>query len=70
MIRSIFRVAEFALGHDSYLLETEWPLYVFDIVLMWVMMVVFIARYPGYPSLFHRLSKRGDKRGTQLDDMS
>jgi hypothetical protein len=70
MIRSIFRVAEFALGHDSYLLETEWPLYVFDIVLMWVMMVIFIVRYPGYPSLFHRLSKRGDKRGTQLDDMS
>lgn len=72
MIRSIFRVVEFIMGHDSYLLRHEWPLYVFDIVLMLIMMIIFVIRYPGYPSLLRRFSKskQHDKRGTQLDEMS
>jgi hypothetical protein len=47
MIRSVFRVAEFVMGNDGYLLKHEWTLYVFDAVLMWIVMVVFACDYPG-----------------------
>ncbi|KAL4881165.1 RTA-like protein [Aspergillus karnatakaensis] len=46
MVRSVFRVVEFVMGNDGYLLQHEWPLYVFDAVLMVLVMVVFGARYP------------------------
>jgi hypothetical protein len=45
-IRNIFRLVEFITGHDSYLFENEWPVYVFDGVLMLVVMVVFYIWYP------------------------
>ncbi|KAH8431801.1 RTA1 domain-containing protein [Aspergillus melleus] len=47
MVRSIFRVAEFAMGYEGYLLSHEWTLYVFDALLMWIVMVLFGYRYPG-----------------------
>ncbi|KAI0385243.1 RTA1 like protein [Hypomontagnella monticulosa] len=46
MIRSIFRVVEFAAGQDGYLLKNEWTVYVFDSVLMFIVMVVFFWWYP------------------------
>jgi hypothetical protein len=45
-IRNIFRLVEFIAGHDSYLFLNEWPVYVFDGVLMLVVMVVFYVWYP------------------------
>ncbi|KJR84043.1 RTA1 domain protein [Sporothrix schenckii 1099-18] len=47
MVRSIFRVVEFAMGQDGYPLSHEWTLYVFDTVPMFVVMVVFYIWYPG-----------------------
>ncbi|PLB45131.1 RTA1 like protein [Aspergillus steynii IBT 23096] len=47
MVRSIFRVVEFIMGHDGYLLSHEWTLYIFDALLMWIAMVLFGYRYPG-----------------------
>ncbi|KAH7126449.1 RTA1 like protein-domain-containing protein [Dactylonectria estremocensis] len=46
MVRSTFRVVEFIMGHDGYLLAHEWPLYVFDSVLMFAVMVIFFSQYP------------------------
>ncbi len=46
MIRNIFRVAEYAGGRDGALLRVEWPIYVFDALLMALTMIVF---YWGYP---------------------
>ncbi|KAK4160836.1 RTA1 like protein-domain-containing protein [Cladorrhinum sp. PSN259] len=46
MVRSLFRVAEFAMGQDGYLLANEWPLYVFDSVLMLGVMVAFYLWHP------------------------
>ncbi|KAF4550955.1 RTA1-like protein 5 [Elsinoe fawcettii] len=40
MLRSIFRLIEYAQGQDGYLLSVEWPLYVFDAVPMVLVMVV------------------------------
>ncbi|KAI2766214.1 hypothetical protein DTO012A8_8563 [Penicillium roqueforti] len=46
MVRSIFRVAEYIMGNDGYLLQNEWPAYVFDATLMWIVMVTFGVRFP------------------------
>ncbi|KAH6896812.1 RTA1 like protein [Thelonectria olida] len=46
MVRSVFRVVEFIMGHDGYLLQHEWPLYLFDCVLMFAVMVIFFVRTP------------------------
>lgn len=45
-VRNIFRLVEFIAGHDSYLFKNEWPVYVFDGVLMLITMVVFFIWYP------------------------
>ncbi|KAH7384642.1 Rta1 protein [Pyrenochaeta sp. MPI-SDFR-AT-0127] len=46
MVRSIFRVIEYAMGKDGYLLRHEWTLYIFDAVLMFCVMVVYYLWYP------------------------
>jgi hypothetical protein len=46
MLRNIFRVVEYVGGQDGYLLSTEWPIYVFDGVLMLFTMSWFYFRYP------------------------
>ncbi|KAB5522893.1 RTA-like protein [Coniochaeta sp. 2T2.1] len=46
MVRNIFRVVEYVGGNDGYLLSTEWPIYVFDGVLMLATMSWFFWRYP------------------------
>ncbi|KAI3001805.1 hypothetical protein CBS147346_6208 [Aspergillus niger] len=47
LVRSIYRVVEYAMGYNGYLLTNEWPLYVFDSVLMWLVMAIWATRYPG-----------------------
>ena len=47
MARSVFRVIEYAMGADGYLLAHEWPLYVFDATLMLLTVGVFVWWYPG-----------------------
>ena len=48
MIRSLFRVVEFAMGNDGYILQHEWTMYIFDSVLMFAVMVVYYLWYPTY----------------------
>ncbi len=50
MARSVFRVVEFILGNDGYLLSTEWPNYVFDAVPMLFAMVIFWRWWPSMVS--------------------
>jgi len=45
-IRNIFRLVEFIAGHDGYLNSNEWPVYVFDGVLMLLVMTSFYIWYP------------------------
>jgi hypothetical protein len=47
MIRSVFRVIEYAMGQDGYLLSSEWPMYIFDSLLMFAVMVIWGVWYPG-----------------------
>jgi hypothetical protein len=46
MVRSIFRVAQYLMGVDSFLLGNELYLYVFDAALMFVAMVLFNYWHP------------------------
>jgi hypothetical protein len=46
MVRNIFRVIEYAMGQNGYLLTNEWCVYVFDGTLMFFTMVLFAAWYP------------------------
>ncbi|OTB07146.1 hypothetical protein M426DRAFT_83954 [Hypoxylon sp. CI-4A] len=45
-VRSIFRVIEYAMGQDGYLLKHEWTLYVFDAALMLGVVVAFAYQFP------------------------
>ncbi|KAJ4361238.1 hypothetical protein N0V95_002056 [Ascochyta clinopodiicola] len=47
MIRSIFRVVEYIMGHDGYPLRNEWTLYVFDALLMFWVVASFAWKFPG-----------------------
>lgn len=47
MIRSIFRVVECIRGYNSYINRREYLLYMFDALLMFLVMVGFLVEYPG-----------------------
>ncbi|KAF9694699.1 hypothetical protein EKO04_007514 [Ascochyta lentis] len=46
-VRNVFRVAEYAMGEDGYLLAHEWPIYIFDALLMAVSLVICTTWYVG-----------------------
>jgi hypothetical protein len=61
MVRSIFRVIEYTMGFDSYLFKKEWPIYVFDGVLMLIAMIVWGFRFPGDLTAFAAVGKAQDE---------
>ncbi|KAH7346830.1 RTA1 like protein-domain-containing protein [Rhexocercosporidium sp. MPI-PUGE-AT-0058] len=58
LVRSLFRIFEFAGGHNGKLMSSEVYIYVFDAVLMWGVMVVFNGVHPG-----EIIGRRGDLKG-------
>lgn len=46
LVRSLYRLVEYGQGQDGYLLSTEWPLYIFDFLLMLSTMFVFFWMHP------------------------
>ncbi|KAK4495083.1 hypothetical protein PRZ48_013410 [Zasmidium cellare] len=46
LIRCVFRLIEYSLGEDGYLMTTEWVIYVFDALLMLLVMVAFAVVHP------------------------
>ncbi|KAL4897458.1 RTA1 like protein-domain-containing protein [Aspergillus ambiguus] len=46
LIRSIFRVVEYFQGWDGYLLSTEVYIYIFDGLLMFAVLVIFVVIHP------------------------
>ncbi|KAI0897119.1 RTA1 like protein-domain-containing protein [Annulohypoxylon nitens] len=51
LVRSVFRVIEYAMGQDGYLLKHEWTLYVFDGALMFGVVVMFAWMFPSRETL-------------------
>ncbi|KAH9208139.1 RTA-like protein [Leptodontidium sp. 2 PMI_412] len=45
--RNLFRVIEYAMGKDAYLLQNEWPIYAFDGFPMIVVLVICSQWYTG-----------------------
>lgn len=46
MMRSIFRVVEYLMGNNGFLLRHEYFLYSFDATLMFLVMVLFLWVHP------------------------
>lgn len=67
MARSVFRMVEFIMGQDGYLLSTEWPLYVFDSVPMLMVMVIFWWWFPSVVQ--HPNTNRSWRETTSGDSM-
>jgi RTA1 like protein len=46
LVRNIYRVVEFIMGNNGYLIDHEWPTYAFDGALMLLVMIGFFIWYP------------------------
>ncbi|KAG5757254.1 hypothetical protein H9Q72_001910 [Fusarium xylarioides] len=53
LIRNVFRLVEFGLGDDGYLQRHEWPIYVFDILLMAMVIALSLSWYPADLHIHH-----------------
>lgn len=58
-IRSTFRVIEYLMGQDGYLLGHEWTLYLFDSLPMLFVTILFYLRYPS--SVKSTVSEAGEE---------
>ncbi|EGU83023.1 hypothetical protein FOPG_15057 [Fusarium oxysporum f. sp. conglutinans race 2 54008] len=58
LIRCFFRIVEYVMGADAYPLKNEWTLYIFDALLMAVVMVIFYIWYPSRVQDFQELQNR------------
>ncbi|UKZ58111.1 hypothetical protein TrVGV298_011976 [Trichoderma virens] len=52
LVRSVFRIIEYLQGNNGYIIRREYLLYIFDAVLMFLVMVLFLINYIG--NLEHR----------------
>ncbi|ESZ92495.1 hypothetical protein SBOR_7120 [Sclerotinia borealis F-4128] len=73
MIRSIFRIVEYAQGNDGYLLSTEVFIYIFDATLMFLVVVIFNLRHPsaiiqGKSHKYETPTSTGSRDGVTLHD--
>lgn len=64
LLRSVFRVIEYLMGNSGFILAHEYMLYIFDTILMLVVLGIFLWRHPG--ELFVG-SGKGTSSGMILD---
>jgi RTA1 like protein len=65
LIRSIFRVVEYVMGEDGYLLSHEIFLYIFDATLMLLTMAIYNLLHPS--KIIYK-ERRGRGRCLELQD--
>jgi hypothetical protein len=46
--RSMFRLVEYSQGNNWWLMRREWTLYIFDAMLMWIVLAVLNIWHPGH----------------------
>ena len=66
MIRSVFRIVEYVMGQDGYLLDHEIFLFIFDAALMFCAMVLFNVYHPS--RIIHKGSLEGHGRDLEEHD--
>ncbi|KAM6507178.1 hypothetical protein FALCPG4_018560 [Fusarium falciforme] len=64
MVRSVFRAVEYLQGFDGYLLKHEVYLYIFDAILMFLVMVLFNWIHPAEITAI--LAQRGNSYGLKM----
>ncbi|KAF5584627.1 RTM1 [Fusarium subglutinans] len=64
MVRSIFRAVEYLQGSDGYILKHEVYLYIFDAILMALVMVIFSWYHPA--EILAIILQRGKHNGMEL----
>lgn len=47
MARNVFRAIEYVMGKEGYLMQNEWPIYVFDFGPMMLVMIAVFIWHPG-----------------------
>ena len=67
LVRSVFRLIQYAQGNDGYLISHEWFLYVFDSSLMLSTMILFAVVHPSEVNV---LLKNGNGRAIHLGGMA
>ncbi|KAM5349126.1 hypothetical protein ACJ41O_008949 [Fusarium nematophilum] len=65
LVRNVFRVVEYIMGEDGYLLRREWPMFAFDSVLMVLVMGAFYVWYPS--ELVPGKGRQQDERGSMVE---
>lgn len=61
LIRSVFRVIEYAMGKDGVLMSNEVYIYIFDALLVFTCVVIFNAWHPSrVVSMYNRLKASND----------
>ncbi|KAL0254927.1 hypothetical protein SLS55_009451 [Diplodia seriata] len=65
-VRSVFRVIEYLMGNNGYLLKHEVFLYIFDAVLMFAVMALFNVVHP---SEITRMLKANDRREVGMEEI-
>ncbi|RKK08490.1 hypothetical protein BFJ68_g17187 [Fusarium oxysporum] len=68
MVRSVFRAIEYLQGFNGYLLKHEMYLYLFDAVLMFLVMVLFSWIHPAEITAI--ISQRGNTYGLKMGPIS
>ncbi|WKT51449.1 RTA-like protein [Fusarium oxysporum f. sp. vasinfectum] len=68
MVRSVFRAIEYLQGFNGYLLKHEMYLYIFDAVLMFLVMVLFSWVHPAEIAAI--ISQRGNVYGLKMGPVS
>lgn len=61
MVRSVFRMIEYAQGHNGALIRKEIYVYVLDALLMIVVAVVFAVCHPSALFIEHKVVPAGDE---------
>lgn len=71
LVRSIFRVVEYLMGNNGWILQHEYMLYLFDAILMIAVVAIFLWRHPG--TLFWNSPKKfrsGGDSGTEFNTLN
>ncbi|KAF2852505.1 RTA1-domain-containing protein [Plenodomus tracheiphilus IPT5] len=66
IVRSLFRLVEFAQGPDGTIVNTEALMYVFDAALLWAATVAFAVVHPGM--LFRTIQKNEGASWSNIDE--
>ncbi|KAH6678030.1 RTA1 like protein-domain-containing protein [Halenospora varia] len=65
-IRSIYRLVEYSEGNKGWLLRHEWTFYVFDAVLMWIVLVLFNFYHPSHAEALLKGGKYSKRMGMRI----